>query len=308
MMKKKLVVLFMSALMVTSLTACGGDTPKQDEVKQESTQNEVADTDSTIEDAEEESGSGQELSDGDLRAITFEYFSYLQGEISEFELKNDMTIYDLNLEEAKEVYEKYGKEYGYGSYEPSEEILNPEADSMLQIGDVIVHFPITLGELVEQTGAVVTDLTEARQFDVGFVHRDNGSLESAPTSLDGVGQSETVILKTQDGSFLACDCRGEELTSISDLPVNGIETGSRSVFAPGGIRTGLDMKEMDELLDTVFPTEFSEWKYNSSGYNRGIKVYSKRTTYDSSLKMSIIIDLDTETNQVLHVSFWNLEE
>lgn len=303
MMKKKLVVLFMSALMVTSLTACGGDAPKQDEVKQESTQNEVADTDSDIEDAEEESSSGQELSDGDLRTITFEYFSYLQGELSEEDLKNDMTIYHLSLEEAKAVYEEHGAEYGYGSYEPCEEILNPQSnDAMLQIGDVVVHFPITLGELMEQTGAVVGDPTEARQLDAGFATLGSDHVKST-VELDGVGQSGYILLKTQDGSFLECDLRDTELKSVSDLTVYSIETGSRSVFAPGGIRTGLDMNEMDELLDTVYPSEFSDWEYRSGSGKSGSKVYHRDALMKTSVKMTMVVQLSADTNKVINMHF-----
>lgn len=269
MMKKKLVVLFMSALMVTSLTACGGDTPKQDEVKQEATQNEAEDNGSAVEETKEDENSEQGFSDGDLRAITFEYHSYLQGAVSEEDLEIDMSMYNLSIEEAKTVYEEHGAEYGYVNYEPSEEILNSNlGDSIMQFGDDVVNFPCTLGEFMEQTGAVVADKEEALQQDFAMIKNDYYLSKCTIKSPESMESDSYALLKTKDGSFVICGVGKKfgEVKQAKDLVIHTVITGSFNVFAPGGIRAGQSVEEVDEIFNAKLTSNNPEVSLDASDW------------------------------------------
>lgn len=268
-MKRKVVTLMMSALLAVSLTACGGDAPKQEEVKQEATQNEAEDNGSAVEETKEDENSEQGFSDGDLRAITFEYHSYLQGAVSEEDLEIDMSMYNLSIEEAKTVYEEHGAEYGYVNYEPSEEILNSNlGDSIMQFGDVVVNFPCTLGEFMEQTGAVVADKEEALQQDFAMIKNDFYLSKCTIKTPEAMEAYNYALLKTQDGSFVICGVGVEfgEVKQAKDLIIHTVITGSFNAFAPGGIRAGQSLDEVNEIFNTKLTSDNPEVSLESDDW------------------------------------------
>lgn len=265
-MKKKLLVTFAVLTTLSLLTACGSSDKKeasQPNNEEETTSMIVVKPDSELADEMEEF-------EEDLynpEEICALYYDYFYGLIPEAEyLETLEAVFETNPDDVKAIFEEHGEEYGYKIYEMSAEIQSSKVgDQIIQIGDVVVEFPCTVGELAELTGGELIDRTDAKDAYVAFKDIWLGPIYE---SLDTFGESYGhILMKTQDGSILYCSLLGNgELQKASELYIEKVVTGSNNVFLAGGLHNGLSKDDVDTLLTSVLGENMicSSWLLDSN--------------------------------------------
>lgn len=248
LIKKNLLATFTVAMSLTLLAACGSSEGKETanlNNEEETTSMIVVKPDSELADELEENLYNPE----EICAL---YYDYIYGLIPEDEyLETLEAVFETNPDDAKSIFEEYGEEYGYKIYEMSGEIQNSKVgDQIIQIGDVIVEFPCTVGELAELTGGELIDRADAQDAYVAF--KDEW-LAPIYESLDTFGESYGhILMKSQDGSILYCRLLGNgELQKTSELYIEKIITGSNNVFLAGGLHNGLSKDDVDSLFTSA---------------------------------------------------------
>lgn len=268
-MKKKLLTTLAVLTTLTFLTACGSSDKKeasQPNNEEEPTSMIVVKPDSELSDELEEDLYNPE----EICAL---YYDYIYGLIPEAEyLETLEAVFETNPDDAKAIFEEHGEEYGYKFYEMSEEIKNSKVgDQIIQIGDAVVTFPCTVGELVESTSAELVSTGDVKKMYRTF---EEIWLATCYESLDTFGDNYGhILLKTSDGTVLYCETMGDgELHRASDLYISRIITGSNNVFLAGGIHTGLSMEETDAIFESNLGDGMShgKWVGKSSSENRNM--------------------------------------
>lgn len=266
MLTKKFLAGGLALVMVLGITACG----KSGKEETELVNNEVESTPPQMEEytpeeeyMPEDLGIEEDFANEEICAI---YYAYMFGEASESEISETLEFYGKSLDDAKAIFDEHGEEYGYKIYEMSEEIKNSKiGDDIMQVGDSIIHFPCTLGEMLDSTGGeLITDgVSKAnRAFQEEYMYP---CAESLDTFFDW-DSCKYAMIKTPDESFLYCSLSipsDGEIERARDAYVKRVLTGSNNVYLAGGIHTGLSMEEVDE----VFSANIGGGSYNN--WSRG---------------------------------------
>lgn len=316
MNKKFLLSGFTVTMTLTLLTACGSSK------KEESTMAN-ADVQSTSQ-AMQENYPEEDYAQEDLEfeedefapeEICAMYYDYMYGLLPEDEFVETLeAIYGTTLDEAESIFDEHGEEYGYKIYEMSDEILNSKVgDQIMQIGDVVVQFPCTVGNLAESTNAELISAKDAKKIYRAF---EEVWLYCNFDSLETLGESGGIFLKTSDGSVLYCKIMGDgELHRAPELYINQIITGSNNVFLAGGIHTGLSMEETDAILESNLGDGMTsgKWVSKSSSENRNKFLLISASNYpdrdwekfpSGSSDEIVVVRTDTEGASVYYLETW----
>lgn len=273
MIKKNLLATFAVTMSLTLLAACGSSEGKETaNLNNEEKSAFIKEVEPDI-DYEVSDDFGFEEDEFAPEEICAMYYDYMYGLLPEDEFVETLeAIYGTTLSEAESIFDEHGEEYGYKIYEMFGEIQNSKVgDQIMQIGDVVVQFPCTVGELVESTNAELITPKEATNMYRAFHDK---SLFSNFESLETLGDRGNLLLQTSDGSVLYLWLQGDgELHRATELYISQIITGSNNVFLSGGIHTGLSMESINDIFDSNLGEGMSHGKWERGSDSVGQNPY-----------------------------------